>query len=101
MRRSPVAKEGTGRRASNAGGKAALKKASPAKTNRSRPAETKTAARKTAEGATVASKTAPLTAPAAPAPPPERRGPGRPKVPELPAPVTGLTRRQQAILDVI
>src|SRR5438309_8990537 len=32
---------------------------------------------------------------------PERRGPGRPKVTELPDPVTGLTRRQQAILDVI
>jgi repressor LexA len=32
---------------------------------------------------------------------PLRRGPGRPKVTELPDPVTGLTRRQQAILDVI
>ncbi len=31
----------------------------------------------------------------------ERRGPGRPKVTEMPDPVTGLTRRQQAILDVI
>lgn len=30
-----------------------------------------------------------------------RRGPGRPKVTELPDPKTGLTRRQQAILDVI
>jgi repressor LexA len=30
-----------------------------------------------------------------------RRRPGRPKVTELPDPVTGLTRRQQAILDVI
>ncbi|MEA2202845.1 MAG: repressor LexA [Solirubrobacteraceae bacterium] len=30
-----------------------------------------------------------------------RRPPGRPKVTELPDPVTGLTRRQQAILDVI
>lgn len=30
-----------------------------------------------------------------------RRGPGRPKVTEMPDPVTGLTRRQQAILDVI
>jgi repressor LexA len=30
-----------------------------------------------------------------------RRGPGRPKVTELPDPVSGLTRRQQAILDVI
>jgi repressor LexA len=33
--------------------------------------------------------------------PEARRGPGRPKVTELPDPVTGLTRRQQAILDVI
>jgi repressor LexA len=32
---------------------------------------------------------------------PERRKPGRPKVTELPDPVTGLTHRQQAILDVI
>lgn len=32
---------------------------------------------------------------------PIRRRPGRPKVTELPDPVTGLTRRQQAILDVI
>ena len=35
------------------------------------------------------------------APTAERRRPGRPKVTELPDPVTGLTRRQQAILDVI
>ena len=32
---------------------------------------------------------------------PERRRPGRPKVTEMPDPVTGLTHRQQAILDVI
>jgi repressor LexA len=32
---------------------------------------------------------------------PTRRGPGRPKVTELPDPKTGLTRRQQSILDVI
>jgi repressor LexA len=32
---------------------------------------------------------------------PPRRRPGRPKVTELPDPKTGLTRRQQAILDVI
>ncbi|HEU5267036.1 MAG TPA: transcriptional repressor LexA [Jatrophihabitans sp.] len=38
--------------------------------------------------------------PTASAPEPRRR-PGRPKVTELPDPVTGLTRRQQAILDVI
>jgi repressor LexA len=31
----------------------------------------------------------------------DRRGPGRPKVTEMPDPLTGLTRRQQAILDVI
>jgi repressor LexA len=31
----------------------------------------------------------------------DRRRPGRPKVTELPDPVTGLTHRQQAILDVI
>ena len=30
-----------------------------------------------------------------------KRGPGRPKVTEMPDPRTGLTRRQQAILDVI
>ena len=30
-----------------------------------------------------------------------KRRPGRPKVTELPDPVTGLTKRQQAILDVI
>jgi repressor LexA len=39
------------------------------------------------------------TTPAEPEQP--RRGPGRPKVTELPDPVTGLTRRQLAILDVI
>ncbi len=33
--------------------------------------------------------------------PEPRRRPGRPKVTEMPDPVTGLTRRQQAILDVI
>jgi repressor LexA len=40
-----------------------------------------------------------VSAKAAPEPP--RRRPGRPKVTELPDPKTGLTRRQQAILDVI
>jgi repressor LexA len=39
--------------------------------------------------------------PAEPEPPAGKRRPGRPKVTELPDPVTGLTRRQQAILDVI
>ena len=47
-----------------------------------------------------AKKAAPKKAGAAPAEP-ERRRPGRPKVTELPDPNTGLTRRQQAILDVI
>ena len=32
---------------------------------------------------------------------PAKSGPGRPKVTEMPDPATGLTRRQQAILDVI
>jgi repressor LexA len=54
-------------------------------------------------GAVKASRTSPArTKPAAKAPlPVVRRKPGRPKVTELPDPVTGLTRRQQAILDVI
>jgi repressor LexA len=42
-----------------------------------------------------------VTASARTAKEPVRRGPGRPKVTELPDPKTGLTRRQQAILDVI
>ena len=42
----------------------------------------------------------PRAAKAVPAEPPRRR-PGRPKVTEMPDPKTGLTRRQQAILDVI
>lgn len=42
-------------------------------------------------------RSGPVTA----APPEPRRGPGRPKVTEMPDPLTGLTRRQQAILDVI
>jgi len=43
----------------------------------------------------------PAAAATAVEPAPEKRGPGRPKVTEMPDPVTGLTRRQQAILDVI
>jgi len=82
-----VAKEGTGRRASTAGGKTATKKASPAKASRA--------------GATKASEADPAPEPTVLVVPPVRRGPGRPKVTELPDPVTGLTRRQQAILDVI
>jgi repressor LexA len=55
---------------------------SPGKSN----AATRAAAKSTATGAAAAA---------------EKRRPGRPKVTELPDPVTGLTRRQQAILDVI
>lgn len=51
-------------------------------------------------GSTAGSTTAARRTSAAKAEP-ERRGPGRPKVTELPDPKTGLTRRQQAILDVI
>ena len=60
------------------------------------------AASKTAPSKTTASKTAPSKARAADesAAGPQR-GPGRPKVTELPDPVTGLTARQRAILDVI
>jgi repressor LexA len=47
-------------------------------------------------GETDTATTAATTAGRAP-----KRGPGRPKVTEMPDPVTGLTRRQQAILDVI
>jgi repressor LexA len=61
-------------------------------------AATKTARQSTSGGSTTAApaKRAKATAKAEP-----RRGPGRPKVTELPDPVSGLTRRQQAILDVI
>ncbi|TAM92007.1 MAG: transcriptional repressor LexA [Jatrophihabitans sp.] len=55
-------------------------------------------ARKSNKDVDAAQEQPPL-APYATAPP--RRRPGRPKVTELPDPVTGLTRRQQAILDVI
>jgi repressor LexA len=65
---------------------AAKKPAAAAKAPTSRAAAS--ASRKAA-----AKRTAPADEP--------RRGPGRPKVTELPDPVTGLTRRQQAILDVI
>ena len=63
-------------------------KAAPTKAGR----QSKTAAGKAAG--------ARKTTPATPSPEPRRR-PGRPKVTELPDPVSGLTRRQQAILDVI
>jgi repressor LexA len=52
---------------------------------------------KDSTGSTAGSKRASAAATAAG----EGRRPGRPKVTELPDPVTGLTRRQQAILDVI
>lgn len=55
----------------------------------------KSRARATAKPAARASRA--RSAPAEPV----RRKPGRPKVTELPDPKTGLTRRQQAILDVI
>jgi len=83
-----VAKEGTGRRASTAGGKTATKKAN--RTGAATEAPTEPSATETMTVET-----------SAPTTPPMRRGPGRPKVTELPDPVTGLTRRQQAILDVI
>ena len=54
---------------------------------------------KKASNASSTSKPTEKLAPYATEPP--RRRPGRPKVTELPDPVTGLTRRQQAILDVI
>src|ERR1700759_4140455 len=63
----------------------------------------KTAAKAPAKAARATAKSTAKSAKAAPPPPdePARRGPGRPKVTELPDPKTGLTRRQQAILDVI
>jgi repressor LexA len=59
---------------------------------------------KNAPAAKRATRKAPAGAPAAQAAEGRtspRRRPGRPKVTEQPDPVTGLTRRQQAILDVI
>src|SRR5439155_3831392 len=47
------------------------------------------------------SKPAPSTRVRKAAPKQASSGPGRPKVTEMPDTVTGLTRRQQAILDVI
>ena len=54
-----------------------------------------------AEKKTAGGKTGARTRAKAPTSLEARRGPGRPKVTELPDPLTGLTRRQQAILDVI
>jgi repressor LexA len=56
---------------------------------------------KSAAGKTAAPRRAGRAKASAKAAPQPRRGPGRPKVTELPDPVSGLTRRQQAILDVI
>jgi repressor LexA len=65
----------------------------------------KTSSRAAAKPAARSSRSKPTVLAAAPgaksAGEPERRKPGRPKVTELPDPKTGLTRRQQAILDVI
>jgi repressor LexA len=61
----------------------------------------KAASTTTAKPAARATRSAPAKAAAATPAEPERRRPGRPKVTELPDPKTGLTRRQQAILDVI
>jgi repressor LexA len=62
-------------------------------------AATPVTAKKSAKAGSAAPKRASARGTAAAAV--KRRGPGRPKVTELPDPVTGLTRRQQAILDVI
>jgi repressor LexA len=68
----------------------APRKAAPEATGSTRSRST---AKSIAGKARIAAKTAPAE--------PARRRPGRPKVTELPDPKTGLTRRQQAILDVI
>jgi repressor LexA len=68
----------------------AQRKAAPEATSSSRSRST---AKTVAGKPRIAAKTAPAERP--------RRRPGRPKVTELPDPKTGLTRRQQAILDVI
>jgi repressor LexA len=72
-------------------------KMSPRKASPAAKAATKTAAKPAARATRSTSAKAAAAAPAEP----ERRKPGRPKVTELPDPKTGLTRRQQAILDVI
>ncbi len=60
-------------------------------------APSKAATKSTTKSTTTSTTTSARKAAAAPAP----RRPGRPKVTELPDPATGLTRRQQSILDVI
>ena len=79
-----MAKEGTGRRASAKGAQSQT----PSKSKGASSAES------AADPALAGAGSTPSAAQ-------ERRRPGRPKVTELPDPVTGLTRRQQAILDVI
>ena len=81
--------------------KAPTDKPAPA-ARRTRAAAAPSSARAAAASKTPLSKTAPSKARAADesAAGPQR-GPGRPKVTELPDPVTGLTARQRAILDVI
>ena len=84
---------------SKAPSKPAAKAAQPDKTTPARKASSRAS---TAASTGAAARTARKSAKVAAAPPePERRRPGRPKVTELPDPKTGLTRRQQAILDVI
>jgi repressor LexA len=74
--------------ATTSGGEVPQKKAAPTKATR----RTKS---------TTATPTAARKATSAKATAEPKRRPGRPKVTELPDPVSGLTRRQQAILDVI
>ncbi len=71
-------------------------------------AREKTVRQKTAVAAAASGPSSPATVIEAPTERPteaptqsQRRRPGRPKVTEMPDPVTGLTRRQQSILDVI
>ncbi len=70
------------------------------KSTSSAPSSSTTAASSTAAAVTAVRSVKPRK-PAAGKTAEPKRGPGRPKVTELPDAVTGLTRRQQAILDVI
>ena len=80
--------------------KASTKTSTKASPGKAVPAA-KTTSRAGAKPAARATRSGVGKAVAAAASEPERRRPGRPKVTELPDPKTGLTRRQQAILDVI
>jgi len=87
---------------SKAPSKPAANAAKAAQTDKTTPARKASSRASTAASTGAAARTARKSAKVAAAPPePERRRPGRPKVTELPDPKTGLTRRQQAILDVI